>query len=53
MVLTGNMTEFTRIRFRSVDVDTKQCSVGVNADELAEMGATLANNGVNPATASG
>jgi glutaminase len=26
------------------------CSVGVNAVELARMGATLANNGVNPAT---
>ena len=35
---------------QSVDVYTKQCSVGVNAKELAMMGATLANNGVNPAT---
>jgi len=34
----------------SVDVYTKQCSVGVNAKQLAMMGATLANNGVNPAT---
>src|SRR5262249_27930212 len=34
----------------SVDVYTKQCSVGVNARQLAAMGATLANNGVNPAT---
>jgi glutaminase len=34
----------------SVDVYTKQCSVGVNASELAMMGATIANNGVNPAT---
>jgi glutaminase len=34
----------------SVDVYTKQCSVGVNAQELAMMGATLANNGVNPKT---
>jgi glutaminase len=34
----------------SVDVYTKQCSVGVNATQLARMGATLANNGVNPAT---
>jgi glutaminase len=34
----------------SVDVYTKQCSVGVNARQLAVMGATLANNGVNPVT---
>jgi len=34
----------------SVDVYTKQCSVGVTAKELAVMGATLANNGVNPLT---
>lgn len=36
--------------FESVDVYTKQCSVGVNVVELARMGATLANNGRNPAT---
>jgi len=36
--------------FESVDIYTKQCSVGVNASQLAQMGATLANNGVNPAT---
>lgn len=36
--------------FESVDVYTKQCSVGVNAAQLARMGATLANNGKNPAT---
>ena len=36
--------------FESVDIYTKQCSVGVNASQLARMGATLANNGVNPAT---
>ena len=36
--------------FESADVYTKQCSVGVNATQLARMGATLANNGVNPAT---
>ncbi|MBV9401798.1 MAG: glutaminase A [Bryobacterales bacterium] len=35
---------------QSVDVYTKQCSVGVNAKQLAIMGATLANNGINPAT---
>lgn len=36
--------------FQSVDIYTKQCSVGVNAVQLARMGATLANNGINPAT---
>jgi len=34
----------------SVDVYTKQCSVGVNAKQLAIMGATLANDGVSPVT---
>lgn len=34
----------------SVDVYTKECSVGVNAKQLAAMGATIANNGVNPVT---
>src|SRR5436190_6847521 len=32
----------------AVDIYTKQCSVGVNVKQLAQMGATLANNGVNP-----
>jgi glutaminase len=36
--------------FESVDIYTKQCSVGVNTTQLARMGATLANHGVNPAT---
>ncbi len=36
--------------FESVDVYTKQCSVGVNVVQLARMGATLANNGRNPKT---
>jgi glutaminase len=36
--------------FQSVDIYTKQCSVGINVLQLAQMGATLANNGVNPAT---
>lgn len=36
--------------FQSVDIYTKQCSVGVNVIQLARMGATLANNGVNPVT---
>jgi glutaminase len=32
------------------DVYTKQCSIGVTAKQLAMMGATLANGGVNPKT---
>jgi glutaminase len=36
--------------FESVDVYTKQCSVGVNVAQLARMGATLANSGKNPLT---
>ena len=32
------------------DVYTKQCSIGVTARQLAVMGATLANGGVNPIT---
>jgi glutaminase len=36
--------------FESVDIYTKQCSVGVNATQLARMGATLANKGINPST---
>ena len=34
--------------FESVDIYTKQCSVGVTAAQLARMGATLANHGINP-----
>lgn len=34
----------------AVDVYTRQCSLGVTARQLAMMGATLANGGVNPAT---
>jgi glutaminase len=34
----------------SLRVYTKQCSVGVTTKELAIMGATLANGGVNPLT---
>jgi glutaminase len=34
----------------AVDVYTRQCSIGVTAKQLAVMGATLANNGVNPVT---
>src|SRR5215204_538387 len=36
--------------FESADVYTKQCSVGVNVEQRARMGATLANNGKNPTT---
>ena len=34
----------------AVDIYTKACSVGVNVKQLARMGATLANNGMNPVT---
>src|SRR6185312_13609972 len=34
----------------AVDIYTKACSVGANAKQLAQMGATLANNGRNPVT---
>ena len=34
----------------AVDVYTKECSIGVSARELAIMGATLADNGINPIT---
>jgi glutaminase len=34
----------------SLRVYTKECSVGVNTRDLATMGATLANGGVNPKT---
>jgi glutaminase len=34
----------------AVDVYTKQCSIGVTAKQLAIMGATLANGGINPVT---
>jgi glutaminase len=32
----------------AVDIYTKACSVEVNVKQLAQMGATLANHGVNP-----
>jgi glutaminase len=35
---------------RAVDIYTKQCSVGVNAKDLAMMAATLAFGGTNPVT---
>lgn len=34
----------------SLRVYTRQCSIGVNARDLAVMGATLSNGGVNPLT---
>lgn len=35
---------------RATDIYTRQCSVGVNAKDLAVMAATLANGGKNPLT---
>jgi glutaminase len=35
---------------QACDIYTKQCSVGVNAKDLATMAATLANGGKNPLT---
>jgi glutaminase len=35
---------------QATDIYTRQCSVGVNARDLATMAATLANGGVNPVT---
>jgi len=35
---------------QATDVYTKQCSLGVSARDLAVMGATLADGGVNPLT---
>jgi glutaminase len=34
----------------AVDVYTRQCAIGVTAKQLAVMGATLANSGINPIT---
>ena len=33
---------------QATDIYTKQCAINVNAKDLAEMAATLANGGVNP-----
>lgn len=49
-MLLGKYERIYADPFESVDVYTKQCSVGVNVLQLARMGATLANNGRNPAT---
>jgi glutaminase len=35
---------------QATDIYTRQCSVGVNAKDLAVMAATLANGGLNPIT---
>ena len=35
---------------QATDIYTRQCSVGVNAKDLAMMAATLANGGTNPVT---
>jgi glutaminase len=35
---------------QATDIYTRQCSVGVNAKDLANMAATLANGGKNPIT---
>jgi glutaminase len=35
---------------RAVDLYTRQCSIGVNAQDLATMAGTLANAGTNPVT---
>jgi glutaminase len=35
---------------QAVDLYTRQCSIGVNAQDLATMAATLASGGTNPAT---
>jgi len=35
---------------QATDIYTRQCSVGVNTQDLATMAATLANGGVNPMT---
>jgi glutaminase len=49
-MLLGKYERIYADPFESVDIYTKQCSVGVNTLQLARMGATLANNGINPAT---
>jgi glutaminase len=47
------LQSYNRIYFdpmQATDVYTKQCSLNVTARDLAAMGATLANGGVNPLT---
>ena len=35
---------------QATDIYTKQCAINVNATDLAQMAATLANGGINPVT---
>ena len=49
-MLLGKYDRIYADPIESVDIYTKACSVGVNTEQLARMGATLANNGVNPVT---
>jgi glutaminase len=49
-MLLGKYERIYADPLESVDIYTKQCSVGVNTVQLARMGATLANHGTNPAT---
>eukprot|EP00923_Selenidium_pygospionis_P023266 GHVN01040401.1.p1 GENE.GHVN01040401.1~~GHVN01040401.1.p1 ORF type:complete len:248 (-),score=38.39 GHVN01040401.1:108-851(-) len=47
------LASYGRIYFdplQSTDLYIKQCSINMNLKDLAVMGATLANNGVNPIT---
>ncbi len=51
--LAALLVKYNRIYadpLESVDVYTKECSVGVNTAQLGMMAATLANNGKNPVT---
>lgn len=51
--IANMLRAYDRIFFdpiQATDVYTKQCSLNVTAKDLAAMGATLANGGVNPLT---
>lgn len=51
--IANMLRAYERIFFdpiQATDVYTKQCSLNVTAKDLAAMGATLANGGVNPLT---
>jgi glutaminase len=51
--LAALLVKYNRIYadpMESVDIYTKECSVGVSTKQVAMMGATIANDGVNPAT---
>lgn len=49
-MLLGKYERIYADPIESVDIYTKACSVGVNTVQLARMGATLSNHGVNPIT---